>query len=53
MPLDGDVRAAWATWDGSFAFRRTDYDRERAKDGFAAMGDFGAFVVGRIEKGAD
>jgi diadenosine tetraphosphatase ApaH/serine/threonine PP2A family protein phosphatase len=30
MPLDGDVRAAWATWDGDFEFRRTEYDVERA-----------------------
>jgi len=30
MPLDGDVRAAWATWDGDFAFHRTEYDVERA-----------------------
>ena len=53
MPLDGDPRAAWATWDGGFELRRTDYDRERAKAGFATMGDFGAFVVARIEKGSD
>ena len=53
MPLDGDPRAAWATWDGDFAFRRTEYDRERAKAGFAALGEFGAFVVSRIEKGSD
>jgi diadenosine tetraphosphatase ApaH/serine/threonine PP2A family protein phosphatase len=30
MPLDGDVRAAWAIWDGDFAFQRTEYDVERA-----------------------
>ena len=30
MPLDGDVRAAWATWDGDFAFHRAEYDVERA-----------------------
>jgi diadenosine tetraphosphatase ApaH/serine/threonine PP2A family protein phosphatase len=30
MPLDGDTRAAWATWDGDFTFHRTEYDVERA-----------------------
>jgi diadenosine tetraphosphatase ApaH/serine/threonine PP2A family protein phosphatase len=30
MPLDGDVRAAWATWDGDFAFHRVEYDVELA-----------------------
>jgi diadenosine tetraphosphatase ApaH/serine/threonine PP2A family protein phosphatase len=30
MPLDGDVRAAWATWDGDFVFHRAEYDVERA-----------------------
>ncbi len=30
MPLDGDVRAAWASWDGDFTFHRTEYDVERA-----------------------
>lgn len=30
MPLDGDTRAAWATWDGDFAFHRSAYDVERA-----------------------
>src|SRR5207247_3125558 len=30
MPLDGDTRAAWATHDGEFTFRRTEYDPQRA-----------------------
>ena len=30
MPLDGDTRAAWASWDGNdFTLQRTEYDLER------------------------
>jgi diadenosine tetraphosphatase ApaH/serine/threonine PP2A family protein phosphatase len=54
MPLDGDRRAAWATWDGDFAFRRTDYDVHRTAAAYRAMGgDFGEFAARRIEKGSD
>jgi predicted phosphodiesterase len=54
MPLDGDVRAAWATWDGDFAFRRTEYDFERAAAAYRALGgDFGEMAAGRIERGSD
>ena len=54
MPLDGDRRAAWATWDGDFTFRRTEYDVERAAAAYRAMGrDFGEFAAVRIEKGSD
>jgi predicted phosphodiesterase len=54
MPLDGDVRAAWATWDGDFELRRTEYDVERAAAGYRAMGgDFGEFAANRILKGSD
>jgi diadenosine tetraphosphatase ApaH/serine/threonine PP2A family protein phosphatase len=55
MPLDGDVRAAWAVWDGSdFAFRRTEYDVERAAAGWRRLGgDFGTFAAARIERGSD
>jgi len=54
MPLDGDVRAAWATWAGDFEFRRTEYDVQRAADGYRAMGgDFGEFAATRIERGSD
>ena len=54
MPLDGDVRAAWATWDGDFAFRRTEYDVERAAAAFRAMGgEFGEFAANRILRGSD
>jgi predicted phosphodiesterase len=55
MPLDGDVRAAWATWDGDFEFRRTEYDVAKAAAAYRAMGggDFGEFAATRIEKGSD
>jgi diadenosine tetraphosphatase ApaH/serine/threonine PP2A family protein phosphatase len=54
MPLDGDVRSAWATWDGDFQFRRTEYDVERAAAAYRSMGgDFGEFAADRIEKGSD
>ena len=54
MPLDGDVRSAWATWDGDFTFRRTEYDVERAAAAYRAMGgDFGEFAARRIERGSD
>jgi predicted phosphodiesterase len=54
MPLDGDVRAAWATWDGDFEFRRTEYDFERAAAAYRALGGaFGEMAAGRIERGSD
>jgi predicted phosphodiesterase len=54
MPLDGDPRAAWATWDGNFTLRRVDYDTQKAADAFRAMGgEFGEFAAARIERGSD
>ncbi len=54
MPLDGDIRAAWATWDGDFDFRRTEYDVERAAAAYRSMaGDFGEFAAQRILRGSD
>jgi predicted phosphodiesterase len=54
MPLDGDVRAAWATWDGDFEFRRTEYDLERAAAGYRALGgELGELAAGRILRGSD
>jgi diadenosine tetraphosphatase ApaH/serine/threonine PP2A family protein phosphatase len=54
MPLDGDVRAAWATWDGDFVFQRTEYDFERAAAAYRAMGgEFAEFAANRILKGSD
>jgi diadenosine tetraphosphatase ApaH/serine/threonine PP2A family protein phosphatase len=54
MPLDGDRRAAWATWDGDFSLRRTEYDVEKAAAAYRSLGgDFGEFVAGRILRGSD
>jgi predicted phosphodiesterase len=54
MPLDGDRRAAWATRDGDFVFRRSEYDFERTTAAYRAMGgEFGEFAARRIEKGSD
>jgi predicted phosphodiesterase len=54
MPLDGDVRAAWAVWTGDFEFRRTEYDVERAAAAYRAMGgEFGGFAANRILRGSD
>jgi predicted phosphodiesterase len=56
MPLDGDVRAAWAVRDddGEFGFRRTEYDVQRAADAYREMGGpFGEMASRRIERGSD
>jgi diadenosine tetraphosphatase ApaH/serine/threonine PP2A family protein phosphatase len=54
MPLDGDVRAAWATWDGDFEFRRTPYDVEKAAAAYRSLGGyFGEWAAARILKGSD
>jgi diadenosine tetraphosphatase ApaH/serine/threonine PP2A family protein phosphatase len=54
MPLDGDARAAWATWDGDFELRRTEYDVERAAAAYRTMGgEFGELAANRILKGSD
>jgi hypothetical protein len=54
MPLDGDVRGAWATWDGDFELHRTEYDVERSAVAFRALGGgFGEMVAGRLERGSD
>ena len=54
MPLDGEVRGAWATWDGDFEFHRTEYDVARAAAGYRSRGgDFGEVIARRIERGSD
>jgi diadenosine tetraphosphatase ApaH/serine/threonine PP2A family protein phosphatase len=56
MPLDGDVRAAYALWsdDGEFEFRRVEYDNERAAAAYEALGgDFGTMAAQRIRRGSD
>jgi diadenosine tetraphosphatase ApaH/serine/threonine PP2A family protein phosphatase len=53
-PLDGDPRAAWAVYrSGEIAFRRTEYDVERAAAKMRTYGDWAAQVVHRIEYGTD
>ena len=56
MPLDGDVRAAYALRhdDGRFEFRRVEYDIERAAAPWDKMpGSFGQFAGQRLRKGSD
>jgi diadenosine tetraphosphatase ApaH/serine/threonine PP2A family protein phosphatase len=53
-PLDGDVRAAWALYEGGeLHFRRTAYDVERAAAQMRSLGDWTERVVYRIEHGRD
>lgn len=54
MPLDGDPRAAWAVRGDDFAFRRVEYDVERAAAGYRSLGgEFSEFMARRIERGSD
>jgi diadenosine tetraphosphatase ApaH/serine/threonine PP2A family protein phosphatase len=56
MPLDGDVRAAYALRhdDGEFEFRRVEYDIERAAEGWERVGGtFGKFAAQRVRRGSD
>jgi predicted phosphodiesterase len=56
MPLDGDVRAAYALRrdDGEFEFRRVDYDVERAAQAWESLrGQFAPFAAQRIRRGSD
>jgi diadenosine tetraphosphatase ApaH/serine/threonine PP2A family protein phosphatase len=56
MPLDGDVRAAYALRhdDGEFEFRRVEYDVERAAEGWERVGGtFGKFAAQRVRRGSD
>jgi predicted phosphodiesterase len=56
MPLDGDVRAAWAVRldGGAFEFRRTEYDTERAAAEWRALASpWSEQAAGRIERGSD
>ena len=54
MPLDRDTRAAWATWDGDFEFRRTEYDVARAAAAFRELGgELSEWLAGRLERGYD
>jgi diadenosine tetraphosphatase ApaH/serine/threonine PP2A family protein phosphatase len=59
MPLDGDVRAAWALRPdgGDFELRRTEYDVSRQAAAFRALpGEYGEMrelFARRVERGSD
>jgi predicted phosphodiesterase len=56
MPLDGDVRSAYALRgdDGEFEFRRVEYDVERAAQAWEKTGGpFGELAAQRIRRGSD
>jgi predicted phosphodiesterase len=54
MPLDGDTRAAWASWDGSdFTFHRTEYDLERVIDAARSSGEWSDVLVHRYTYASD
>lgn len=55
MPLDGDVRAAYALRldDGSFELRRVEYDVERAAAAWEPLPGWGPMVAKRLRKGSD
>ena len=56
MPLDGDVRAAYALRrdDGEFEFRRVAFDTERVAQAWEALGgSFGQMAAERTRRGSD
>ena len=53
MPLDGDTRAAWATWNGDFRFHRVAYDVERAVAATRGLGEWGRMMAQRYLHASD
>ena len=54
MPLDGDTRAAWASWDGTdFTFHRTEYDLERVIEAARNIGERSEMLVHRYTYASD
>jgi predicted phosphodiesterase len=56
MPLDGDVRAAYALRGdtGEFELRRVEYDVERAAQAWEKVGGpFGSMAAARVRRGSD
>ncbi len=56
MPLDGDVRAAYALRrdDGEFEFRRVEFDTERVAKAWEEFGgSFGTMAAERTRRGSD
>jgi diadenosine tetraphosphatase ApaH/serine/threonine PP2A family protein phosphatase len=56
MPLDGDVRAAYAVRHdtGEFEFRRVEFDTERVAQAWEVLGgSFGKMAAQRTRRGSD
>ena len=54
MPLDGDTRAAWASWDGNdFTLHRTEYDVERVVAAARTFGEWGDMMIHRYTHASD
>ena len=54
MPIDGDNRAAWASWDGDFTLHRVAYDVERAVAAARSIpGEFGELMAHRYLYASD
>jgi len=54
MPLDGDTRAAWASWNGTdFTLHRTEYDVERLIEAARDMGEWSETLVHRYTYASD
>jgi predicted phosphodiesterase len=54
MPLDGDTRAAWASWDGKdFTFHRTEYDLEPVIEAARHLGGWSDTLVHRYTYASD
>jgi predicted phosphodiesterase len=54
MPLDGDTRAAWASWDGAdFTFHRTEYDVEQVVAAARSLGEWGDLMIHRYRNASD
>jgi predicted phosphodiesterase len=53
MPLDRDTRAAWASWDGDFAFHRVEYDVERSVAAAQRFGELGQLMARRYLHASD
>jgi len=52
--LDGDTRAAWASWDGAdFTFHRTEYDVERSVAAARGLGEWGERMIKRYTTASD
>ncbi len=47
LPLGGDNRAAWASWDGGLVFHRTEWDVERGVEAARQIGGWVADAVVR------